>query len=73
MSCSADVSILLSNQYVDNYVPPQQLDGCMTRPFLSAEGVACKTTPGSPPESLDFLLIVQTTKMLPLWEASVTV
>ena len=55
MSCSADVSILLSNQYVDNYVPQQQLDGCsMTRPFLSAKGVACETTPGSPPESLDF-------------------
>ena len=33
----------------------QQLDGCsMTRPFLSAKGVACETTPGSPPESLDF-------------------
>ena len=42
--CSADVSILLSNQYVDNYVPQQQLDGCnMTRPFLSAKGVACET------------------------------
>ena len=51
--CSADVSILLSNQYVDNYVPQQQLDGCsMTRPFLSAKGVACETTPGSPPECL---------------------
>ena len=60
--CSADVSILLSNQY--DCVPLQQLAGCMTRPFLSEKGVACETTPGSPPESWFFLLLVQTTKML---------
>ena len=53
MSC---VQQMLAS-YVDNYAPQhcqQQLDGCMTRPFLSAKGVACETTPGSPPESLDF-------------------
>ena len=43
-TCLADVSILFSsNRYI---IPRWQLDGCsVIRPFLSAKGVACKTTP----------------------------
>ena len=44
---------LTTNHYVDNYIPLQQL-GCVTRPFIYAKGVACETTPWSPPEFLDF-------------------
>ena len=42
--CLVDVSILLSTTMFDNCVPRRQLDGCsVTRPFLSAKGVACET------------------------------
>ena len=36
------------------FLPWRQFACSVTRPFLSAKGVACETTPGSPPESLDF-------------------
>ena len=72
--CSADVSILLSNRYVDNYVPQQQLNGCSMTDSSSLQRVWLVRLPQDPlPSLFTFLLLVQITKMLPLWEASVTV
>ena len=52
------IIVFLSNNLMVN---------CVTRPFISAEGVASETTRGSPPEFLDFYLLpVQTTKILPI-------
>ena len=52
--CSADVSILLSNQYVDNYIPQQQL-GCSK---------GCGLWDYSRIPSWVSLLLVETTKKL---------
>ena len=73
-ACSADISILLSNQYVDNYVPQQQLNGCSTLPLCKGCGLWDYPRISSW-VSWFFLLLVQITKMLSinLWEASVSV
>ena len=43
--CLVDVSIFYLTVLFDNCVPQLQLISCnLTRPFLSAEGVACETS-----------------------------
>ena len=54
MSASYYLSTMLIITFLSN---KQQVEGCVTRPFISAKGVACETTPGSPPEFLDFFLL----------------